>query len=80
MGFINIRIDDELKSRSYAALEKLGITPSELLRQTLEYVAKSGKLPFKSELITDEDSDLLEIIRERLSHPQKRVKVNLDDL
>ncbi|MCS6232562.1 hypothetical protein G3488_17075 [Shewanella baltica] len=35
MGTINIRIDDELKERSFAALEKLGVSPSEALRQTL---------------------------------------------
>lgn len=33
MGTINIRVDDGLKARSYAALEKLGVTPSELLRK-----------------------------------------------
>ncbi|EKF2862693.1 type II toxin-antitoxin system antitoxin RelB, partial [Shigella flexneri] len=27
MGSINLRIDDELKARSYAALEKMGVTP-----------------------------------------------------
>ena len=48
MATINIRVNDDLKERSYAALEKLGITPSELLRQTLEYVAQREKLPFKS--------------------------------
>lgn len=32
MGSINLRIDDELKARSYAALEKMGVTPSEALR------------------------------------------------
>ena len=47
MATINIRVNDDLKVRSYAALEKLGITPSELLRQTLEYVAQSEKLPCK---------------------------------
>ncbi|EMM4298441.1 type II toxin-antitoxin system antitoxin RelB, partial [Escherichia coli] len=26
MGSINLRIDDELKARSYAALEKMGVT------------------------------------------------------
>ena len=31
MGSINLRIDDELKARSYAALEKMGVTPSEAL-------------------------------------------------
>lgn len=31
MGSINLRIDDDLKARSYAALEKMGVTPSEAL-------------------------------------------------
>lgn len=39
MGNVTFRVDDELKQRSYQALQELGVTPSELLRQTLEYVA-----------------------------------------
>lgn len=80
MGNITIRIDDELKARSYAALDKLGVTPSELLRQTLEYVAQSGKLPFRQVLLSHEDADLIEVVRERLANPQPGVKVSLDDL
>ena len=56
MGTINLRIDDELKAASFAELEKLGVTPSDLLRQTLEYVAVNKKLPFtKAYLSNDED-------------------------
>ena len=80
MGNINIRIDDDLKERSYAVLEKLGVTPSELLRQTLEYVAQSGKLPFKQVLLTEEDAELVAIVKRRLEDPQPSVKVTLDDL
>lgn len=47
MGSINLRIDDELKARSFAALEKIGITPSEALHLTLEYIAENERLPFK---------------------------------
>ncbi|MNR21458.1 RHH-type transcriptional regulator, rel operon repressor / antitoxin RelB [Pseudomonas linyingensis] len=79
MASINIRIDDELKARSFAQLEKLGVTPSELLRQTLQYVAERGKLPFKPVLLTDEDEALINLAKERLASPQ-RVKVSLDDL
>lgn len=79
MGTITIRVDDELKADSYAALEKLGITPSELLRQTLEYVAQSGKLPFQSALLSNEDFELLNTVKERLKNPQP-VKVSLEDL
>ncbi len=79
MGTINLRIDDELKARSYAALEKLGVTPSDVLRQTLEYVADNGRLPFSQRVLSDEDIELLEVVRERLRDP-KPVRVTLDDL
>jgi len=79
MASINIRIDDELKQRSFAELEKLGVTPSELLRRTLHYVAERGKLPFKTALISEEDEALIAVVSERLASPQ-RVKVSLDDL
>ncbi|UWF48690.1 type II toxin-antitoxin system RelB/DinJ family antitoxin [Pseudomonas sp. N3-W] len=73
MASINIRIDDELKQRSFAELEKLGVTPSELLRQTLQYVAERGKRPFETALAP------IAVVTERLATPQ-RVKVTLDDL
>ncbi|AVT59208.1 MULTISPECIES: type II toxin-antitoxin system RelB/DinJ family antitoxin [Pectobacterium] len=79
MGSINLRIDDDLKTRSYAALEKLGVTPSEALRLTLEYIAENERLPFKQALLSDEDAELVEIVRERLRNP-KPVRVTLDDL
>lgn len=79
MASINIRIDDELEQRSFAALEKLGVTPSELLRQTLQYVAERGKLPFKAALFSEEDEALIAVGAQRLASPQ-RVKVSLDDL
>ena len=40
MASINIRIDDELKVRAYRELEKLGVTPSELMRQALQYAVE----------------------------------------
>ena len=55
------------------------MTPSELLRQTLEYVVQSGKLPFKPVLLTEEDAELISIAKARLASPQL-VKVSLDDL
>lgn len=79
MASINIRIDDELKARAYQELEKLGVTPSELMRQALQYVAERGQLPFRPVLMTEEDEALIATVRERLAAPQ-RVKVALDDL
>ena len=79
MGSINLRIDDELKARSYAALEKMGGTPSEALRLMLEYIADNERLPFKQTLLSDEDAELVEIVKERLRNP-KPVRVTLDEL
>ncbi len=79
MGSINIRIDDELKVRAFRELEKLGVTPSELIRQTLQYVAERGQLPFRQVLVTEDDEELIATARERLAAPQ-RVKVEVDDL
>ena len=79
MASINVRIDDDLKARAYKELKKLGVTPSELMRQALQYVAERGQLPFKCVLMTDEDEALLSTVRKRLANPQ-RVKVSLVDL
>jgi RHH-type rel operon transcriptional repressor/antitoxin RelB len=79
MATVNIRIDDKLKADSFKALEELGVSPSELLRQTLEYVANNQKLPFKSILMTDEDEALIQLVKERLKEPRE-VKVSLDEL
>jgi RHH-type rel operon transcriptional repressor/antitoxin RelB len=79
MASINIRIDDDLKARAYCELEKLGVTPSELMRQALQYVAERGQLPFRPVLMTEGDEALIATVRERLAEPQ-RVKVSLDDL
>lgn len=79
MASINVRIDDDLKARAYRELEKLGVTPSELMRQALQYVAERGRLPFKPVLMTEDDEALLATARERLAAPQG-VKVSLADL
>ena len=42
MGSINLRIDDELKARSYAALEKMGVTASQV-RQDFNFFGGFGQ-------------------------------------
>lgn len=79
MASINIRVDDDLKARAYKELDRLGVTPSELMRQALQYVAERGKLPFRPVLMTEEDEDLIATVQERLASSQ-RVRVKLDDL
>lgn len=60
-------------------LEKMGVTPSEALRLMLEYIADNERLPFKQTLLSDEDAELVEIVKERLCNP-KPVRVTLDEL
>ena len=79
MASINICIDDELKARAYEELERLGVTPSELMQQVLQYVAEQGKLPFGPASMAEEDEDLIASVNERLASPL-RVKVQLNDL
>ncbi|EDT7013316.1 type II toxin-antitoxin system RelB/DinJ family antitoxin, partial [Salmonella enterica subsp. enterica] len=41
------------------------------------------KLPFTEVSVMvsdDEDADILAVVRERLKHPARRIRVNVDDL
>ena len=60
-------------------LFRSGVTPSEALRLMLEYIADNERLPFKQTLLSDEDAELVEIVKERLRNP-KPVRVTLDEL
>ncbi|MER2296807.1 MAG: type II toxin-antitoxin system RelB/DinJ family antitoxin [Pseudomonas sp.] len=64
---------------AHRELARLGVTPSEPIRQALQYVAERGQLPFKPVLMTDGDEELLATVRERLADPE-RGKISLDDL
>lgn len=79
MGSISIRIDDDLKRRSFAALKKMGVTPSDALRLMLEYIADNERLPFKQTSLSDEDAALVDIVKERLRNPEP-VRITLDKL
>ena len=79
MACITVQIDEDLKLRAYRELKRLGVTPSELMRQALHYVAEQGQLPFRPVLVSQQDEALLATVRERLGEPL-RVKVSLNDL
>ncbi|ARW12098.1 MULTISPECIES: type II toxin-antitoxin system RelB/DinJ family antitoxin [Acetobacter] len=80
MALINLRIDGSLKKAAYERLSELGVTPSDLIRQTFEYVVKTGKLPVRRTVISEEDQQLLAVVRERLASPEPSIPVSLDDL
>jgi len=80
MTSINFRIDADLKAEAYRRLAELGVTPSELIRQTFEYVVQTGRLPVQRQVLSEEDHHLLTIVRERLASPLPSIPVSLDDL
>ena len=80
MASINLRIDDNLKKAAYDRLSEFGVTPSDLIRQTFEYVVATGKLPVRRTVVSDDDLELLAVVRERLASPEPSIPVSLDDL
>lgn len=84
MGTIQIRIDDKLKADAYAAFDELNISPSEAMRMLLQYVAENKKLPFSqvSFIVANDgsDEDIIATVKERLSSPGKRIRVNIDEI
>jgi len=44
MTAVNFRIDKKLKAETYRRLAEPGVTPSELIRRTFEYVVQTGRL------------------------------------
>ncbi|HAV1239812.1 TPA: type II toxin-antitoxin system RelB/DinJ family antitoxin [Salmonella enterica] len=80
MTTLNIRIDDDLKRRASGALDSLGVSMSEAVRLTLEYIAQNNRLPVNPVLLADDDAELIEIARQRLANPGKRTRVNLADI
>ncbi|MEJ5865358.1 type II toxin-antitoxin system RelB/DinJ family antitoxin [Pseudomonas farsensis] len=79
MAVVKFRVDDDLKARAFERLEGLGVTPSELVRDLLRYVAERGELPLELRQVVEEDDGFLATACARLARPQ-RIKVLLDDL
>lgn len=80
MATLNVRLDDKLKNEAYAVLQKLNLTPTEAVRLLFQYVAENGRMPVKTVTISDSEEALIQVVRERLAHPEKGIKVSLDDL
>ncbi|HGI7032732.1 TPA: type II toxin-antitoxin system RelB/DinJ family antitoxin [Klebsiella aerogenes] len=81
MATVNFRVDENLKTQSYAVLKEQGVSPTDLFTSVLEYIANTGKLPVQKVILTDEDAELLEIARKRLSSPKEMFEeITLDDL
>lgn len=80
MANLNIRVDDAIKQQAFLAFDNLGMSPSEAIRAFLAYVAETGKMPIKQVWISDEDSDIYDVVRKRLNEPHKIKSVTMDEL
>ncbi|GBQ52653.1 type II toxin-antitoxin system RelB/DinJ family antitoxin (plasmid) [Komagataeibacter sucrofermentans] len=81
MSAVTFRVDDALKSAAVAKLSAHGLSLSDVLRDTLAYIAETGQPPVKRRLVTDEDASMLiEIVRERLADPAPRHRMTLAEL
>lgn len=80
MSAVTFRVDDALKSAAVAKLSAHGLSLSDVLRDTLAYIAETGQPPVKRRLVTDEDARLIEIVRVRLADPAPRHRMTLAEL
>lgn len=80
MATLNFRLDDKLKNAAYEVLHGLDVTPTEAVRLFFQYIAENKKLPIKNLVISNEDQELIEIIKDRMANPMQGIEVNLDDL
>ncbi len=80
MSAVTFRVDDALKASAVEKLAAQGMSLSDVLRDTLAYIAETGRPPVKRQLVTDEDAALLDIVRERLANPAPRHRMSLNEL
>lgn len=84
MSTMQIRVEENLKQEATQVLKKLGINPSDAMRQLLQYVVDNEKLPFSAVSVvvaeSDNDEDIIKIVKERMSHPAARIRVNIDEI
>jgi RHH-type rel operon transcriptional repressor/antitoxin RelB len=81
MATVNFRVDETLKEKSYSVLKEQGIAPTEFFTNILEYIATTGKLPVQKALLSEEDAELLTVVRKRINDPKEMFEeITLDDL
>jgi len=81
MATVNFRVDEALKEKAYSVLREQGIAPTEFFTNVLEYIAATGKLPVQKALLSEEDTELLAIVRKRINDPKEMFEeITLDDL
>jgi RHH-type rel operon transcriptional repressor/antitoxin RelB len=81
MASVNFRVSDDLKEKSFSVLKEQGIAPTDFFTSVLEYIVNTGKLPVKQVVVSEEDFELLALIRKRINDPKSMFEeISLDDL
>lgn len=80
MAQLNIRIEDHLKDEVNKLILESGHNPSDIIRNMYEYIQQTRIIPFTKEVLSHDDKELLEIVRERLANPGKITRVTIDEL
>ena len=62
-------------------LKEQGVAPTDFFTSVLEYIATTGRLPVLKNIASEEDTDLLAVVRKRLNDPKDQFEeINLKDL
>ncbi|WP_039905464.1 type II toxin-antitoxin system RelB/DinJ family antitoxin [Acetobacter tropicalis] len=80
MAQLNIRIEDHLKDEVNKLILESGHNPSDIVRNMYEHIQKTRIIPFTKEVLSHDDKELLEIVRERLANPGQITRVTIDEL
>ncbi|KXV79223.1 hypothetical protein AD953_03005 [Acetobacter malorum] len=78
---VSFRCDRGLKNATIEALNEMQVSLSDVLRDTMKYIAENKRLPVSRHVISKDDAELLKIVRERAAKPRSsRITMTLDEL
>lgn len=78
---ISFRCDKALKNATIEALNKNQVSLSDALRDTMQYIAENKRLPVMRQVISEDDAELLRIVRKRAAKPRSsRIAMTFDEL
>lgn len=78
---VSFRCDRGLKNATIEALNEMQVSLSDVLRDTMKYIAENKRLPVSRQVISEDDSELLRIVRERAVKPRSsRITMTFDEL
>ena len=78
---VSFRCDKSLKNATIEALNEMQVSLSDVLRDTMQYIVENKRLPVSRHVISEDDAELLKIVRERAAKPRSsRITMTLDEL